>query len=117
MGEIIGYARVSSVGQRHEGQVERLKEAGATKVFAEKVSGLDKERPELARCLEYLREGDTLLITKLDRLARSTSHLHQIVEDLTAKGVGFKVLDDASLDTTTRTGKVGLRHPCVYRGV
>ena len=106
MGEIIGYARVSSVGQRHEGQVERLKEAGATKVFAEKVSGLDKERPELARCLEYLREGDTLLITKLDRLARSTSHLHQIVEDLTAKGVGFKVLDDASLDTTTRTGKL-----------
>jgi len=106
MGEIIGYARVSSVGQRHEGQVERLKEAGATKVFAEKVSGLDKERPELARCLEYLREGDTLLITKLDRLARSTSHLHQIVEDLTAKGVGFKVLDDSSLDTTTRTGKL-----------
>jgi DNA invertase Pin-like site-specific DNA recombinase len=106
MGEIIGYARVSSVGQRHEGQVERLKEAGASKVFAEKVSGLDKERPELARCLEYLREGDTLLITKLDRLARSTSHLHQIVEDLTAKGVGFKVLDDASLDTTTRTGKL-----------
>ena len=106
MGEIIGYARVSSVGQRHEGQVERLKEAGATKVFAEKVSGLDKERPELARCLEYLREGDTLLITKLDRLARSTSHLHQIVEGLTAKGVGFKVLDDVSLDTTTRTGKL-----------
>lgn len=106
MGEIVGYARVSSQGQDHETQVERLRAAGATKVFAEKRTGLDNERPELARCLDYLREGDTLLITKLDRLARSTSHLHQIVEGLNGKGVGFKVLDDPTLDTTTRTGKL-----------
>ena len=106
MGEIVGYARVSSVGQEYRLQTARLKEAGATKLFAEKKSGLDNERPQLKGCLEYLREGDTLIITKLDRLARSTSHLHQIVEALIAKGVGFKVLDDPTLDTTTRTGKL-----------
>lgn len=105
-GKIIGYARVSSTGQDYDTQVERLKAAGATKVFNEKQSGLDRERPELARCLEYVREGDTLVVTKLDRLARSAGHLHEIVEGLNAKGVGFKVLDDASLDTTTRTGKL-----------
>ncbi|QPC90010.1 recombinase family protein [Mesorhizobium sp. INR15] len=105
-GKMIGYARVSSTGQDFDTQVEKLKAAGVTKVFNEKLSGLDRERPELAKCLDYAREGDTLVVTKLDRLARSASHLHQIVEGLTAKGVGFRVLDDASLDTTTRTGKL-----------
>ena len=61
-------------------------------MFSEKQSGLDKERPELARCLEYVREGDVLVVTKLDRLARSAGHLHHIVETLDRKGVGFKVL-------------------------
>jgi DNA invertase Pin-like site-specific DNA recombinase len=106
MGKIVGYARVSSVGQQHETQIERLNAAGATKIFAEKRSGLDDKRPELTKCLDYLREGDTLIITKLDRLARSTSHLHQIVEGLIEKEVGFKVLDDPTLDTTTRTGRL-----------
>lgn len=106
MGTIVGYARVSSAGQDYEAQVEKLTAAGAAKIFSEKQSGLDKDRPELARCLEWVREGDTLLITKLDRLARSAVHLHQIAEELDRKGVGFKVLDDASLDTTTRTGKL-----------
>ncbi|MBZ9742359.1 recombinase family protein [Mesorhizobium sp. CO1-1-4] len=105
-GKVIGYARVSSTGQDYDTQVERLKAAGATKVFNEKQSGLDRERPELAKCLDYVREGDTLVVTKLDRLARSAGHLHEIVEGLSAKGVGFRVLDDASLDTTTRTGKL-----------
>ncbi|RVG94504.1 recombinase family protein [Sinorhizobium meliloti] len=103
---IIGYARVSSTGQDHSSQVERLQAAGAEKVFHEKQSGLDRERPELARALEFAREGDVLIITKLDRLARSAAHLHEIVEALDKKGVGFRVLDDASLDTTTRTGKL-----------
>lgn len=103
---IIGYARVSSVGQDHATQIERLQAAGAEKVFQEKQSGLDRDRPELARALEFAREGDVLIITKLDRLARSAAHLHEIVELLDRKGVGFKVLDDASLDTTTRTGKL-----------
>ncbi|MDX0283607.1 recombinase family protein [Sinorhizobium meliloti] len=103
---IIGYARVSSTGQDHTTQIERLKAAGAEKVFEEKLSGLDRERPELARALEFAREGDVLVVTKLDRLARSAAHLHEITETLDRKGVGFKVLDDASLDTTTRTGKL-----------
>jgi DNA invertase Pin-like site-specific DNA recombinase len=103
---IIGYARVSSTGQDHTTQIERLQAAGADKVFQEKLSGLDRDRPELAKALEFAREGDVLVITKLDRLARSAAHLHQIVEVLDKKGVGFKVLDDATLDTTTRTGKL-----------
>lgn len=103
---IVGYARVSSTGQNYETQVEKLKAAGATKLFTEKQSGLDRDRSELAKCLDYVRDGDTLLITKLDRLARSAAHLHQIIEGLNTKGVGFKVLDDASLDTTSRTGRL-----------
>ncbi|WP_429095653.1 recombinase family protein [Aminobacter sp. BE322] len=103
---IVGYARVSSVGQGYETQVERLKAEGCEKVFSEKKSGLDNERPTLAKALEFVREGDVLVITKLDRLARSASHLHQIVDGLVAKGVGFKVLDDSGIDTTTRSGKL-----------
>lgn len=106
MGEVIGYCRVSSRSQDYQTQIDRLTAAGATKVFKEKMSGLDDDRPELARCLEYVREGDMLVITKLDRLARSTLHLHKIADELERKGVSFKVLDDASLDTTTRTGKL-----------
>jgi DNA invertase Pin-like site-specific DNA recombinase len=102
----VGYARVSTTQQDHSTQVERLAAAGADKVFTEKRSGLDSRRPELERCLEYAREGDTLLVTKLDRLARSTSDLYRIVRSLSDKGVGFKVLDDAAVDTTTRTGKL-----------
>lgn len=103
---IIGYARVSSAGQDHATQVERLQQAGAEKVFSEKQSGLDKDRPKLEEALRFVREGDVVLVTKLDRLARSASHLHQIVETLNAKSVGFRVIDDPSLDTTTRTGKL-----------
>ena len=102
----VGYARVSTGQQDHAAQVERLQTAGAHKVFAEKRSGLDVDRPELLRCLDYVREGDLLLVTKLDRLARSTADLYKIVTGLEAKGVAFKVLDDAAVDTTTRTGKL-----------
>lgn len=103
---IVGYARVSTGQQDHTTQVERLTAAGADKVFSEKRSGLDGGRPELARCLEYVRDGDTLIVTKLDRLARSTADLYRIVTSLADKGVGFKVLDDTQVDTTTRTGKL-----------
>jgi len=72
----------------------------------EKRSGLDDDRPELRRCLDYLREGDTLVITKIDRLARSTSDLYCIVSRLADNGVEFKVIDDPSIDTTSRTGKL-----------
>ncbi|MDL2410107.1 recombinase family protein [Rhizobium calliandrae] len=97
---------VIGVGQDYEGQVERLKRAGATKIFQEKRSGVDLAREELKKCLEYVREDDTLLVTKLDRLARSTADLYAIVTKLEGKGVAFKVLDDAAVDTTSRTGKL-----------
>lgn len=106
MGAVVAYARVSTGQQDHQAQLDRLKAAGATKVFAEKRSGLDGNRPQLAECLRYVREGDTLIVTKLDRLARSTADLYRIVTELSDKGVGFKVLDDAAVDTTSRTGKL-----------
>jgi DNA invertase Pin-like site-specific DNA recombinase len=106
MGSVVAYARVSSTQQDYQSQVDRLKAAGATKVFAEKQSGLDGTRPELAECLRYVREGDTLIVTKLDRLARSTADLYRIVTELTDRGVAFRVLDDAAVDTSSRTGKL-----------
>jgi DNA invertase Pin-like site-specific DNA recombinase len=71
-----------------------------------KRSGVDAGRPELKRCLDYLREGDTLLVTKLDRLARSTSDLYRIVSQLAGKGVEVRVIDDPAIDTSSRTGKL-----------
>jgi DNA invertase Pin-like site-specific DNA recombinase len=100
----VGYARVSSLGQDLTVQLEKL--AGCDKVFKEKRSGVDARRPALKACLEYLREGDTLLVTKLDRLARSTPDLYRIVSDLAERGIAFKVIDDPSIDTTSRTGKL-----------
>ena len=93
----VGYARVSSTGQDLAVQLEKLENAGCDKVFKEKRSGVDAGRPELKRCLEYLREGDTLLVTKIDRLARSTSDLYRIVSQLADKGV-WGVEDDAPFD-------------------
>ena len=84
----VGYARVSSTGQDLSVQLEKL--GGCDKVFKEKRSGVDTGRPELKRCLEYLREGDTLLVTKIDRLARSTSDLYRIISELTEKGAAFR---------------------------
>jgi DNA invertase Pin-like site-specific DNA recombinase len=101
---VVGYARVSSVGQSLDVQLEKLK--GCDKVFREKRSGVDTGRPALKQCLEFLRDGDALLVTKIDRLARSTSDLYRIVSELGDKGVSFKVLDDPSIDTKSRTGKL-----------
>jgi len=89
-------------------QLEKLDDAGCDKVFKEKRSGVDAGRPELKRCLDYLREGDVLLVTKIDRLARSTSDLYRIISLLAEKGAAFKVTDDPSIDTTSRTGKLVL---------
>src|SRR4026208_2132856 len=100
----VGYARVSSLGQDVTVQLGKLSDCD--KLFKEKRSGVDAGRPALNACLEYLREGDTLVVTKLDRLARSTSDLYRIVSDLTRRGVEFKVLDDPSIDTSSRTGKL-----------
>lgn len=101
----IGYARVSSVGQSLEVQQDKLNEYGCTKIYREKRSGTTANRPQLKQCLDYVRDGDVLVITKLDRLARSTLDLHKIVEQLNSKNVGFKVLDQ-SIDTTTKEGRL-----------
>ena len=108
MAEVVGYARVSSTGQDLTTQLEKLGGAGCMpeNIFKEKRSGTDRGRPELQRCLGYVRRGDTLLVSKLDRLARSTVDLYNIVAQLQAKGVEFKVIDDPSIDTTSRTGKL-----------
>jgi len=102
---LVGYARVSSTGQSLDVQVDKLKKNQCDKIYQEKKSGLTANRPELKKCLDYVRDGDVLIITKLDRLARSTVDLHNILEQLNQKGVGFRVLDQ-SIDTTSPTGKL-----------
>lgn len=102
---VIGYARVSSRGQSLEIQQDKL--SHCEKIFQEKCTGTTDHRLELRACLDYLREGDTLVITKLDRLARSTLHLCTIVDKLQKKGVELKVLDQ-NIDTTTSTGRLML---------
>ena len=107
MSQIIGYARVSTTDQSLETQIEKLQSAGAERVFQEKVSGVKKNRPALKELLDYVREGDVVVITKLDRIARSTKHLLEIVESLQSKGVEFKALN-INFDTSTSTGKLML---------
>jgi len=102
---VIGYARVSSIGQSLEIQIDNLSKYGCEKIYKEKRSGTTAQRPEMKACLDYVRSGDVLVITKLDRLARSIFHLHKIVNDLNIKDVGFKVLDQ-SFDTTTKDGRL-----------
>lgn len=106
MSHTIGYARVSSVGQSLDVQLEKLVKAGCTKVYQEKRSGRQYEnRPELQRCLEFAREGDILVISRLDRLARSVLDLAKIADLLHRKGVALRVLDQ-SIDTTTSEGRL-----------
>lgn len=103
---VVGYARVSSVGQSLELQIEKLKAYGCTKIYTEKKSGMDQKRPELLKCLDYVRDGDdTLVVTKLDRIARSSLHLGKITEELQDKQVNFVVLDQ-NIDTTTSYGRL-----------
>ncbi|MEI3806630.1 recombinase family protein [Agrobacterium sp. CCNWLW32] len=105
---LIGYARVSSVGQSLEVQRDRLLNAGVEPdhLFEEKKSGLDKERPKLKEALRFARKGDTFLVSRIDRLARSTSDLYRIVGALQKKGVSFKCLDQEEIDTTSKYGKL-----------
>ena len=104
MSEIVGYARVSSSGQSSDIQQDKLKAFGCTRIFAEKRSGRQADsRPELQACLAFLRDGDTLVITKLDRMARSVLDLAKIADLLKKKGVALKVLDQA-IDTGTSEG-------------
>jgi DNA invertase Pin-like site-specific DNA recombinase len=103
---LIGYARVSSVGQSLEVQRDKLQHCD--KIFEEKKSAASGKRPltpRLDACLEYVREGDTLVVTRLDRLARSTLHLCQIADELARKGVHLQVLDQ-HIDTSDATGRL-----------
>ena len=99
----VGYARVSSVGQSLDVQLDKL--SGCDKIFTEKKSGVDVKREKLVACLQYIREGDTLVITRLDRLARSTLNLCQIAEQLQRKRVNLAVLDQ-NIDTADATGRL-----------
>src|SRR5213080_1858042 len=99
----VGYARVSSVGQSLEVQLDKLKHCD--KIYQEKKSGASSKRPRLKACLEYIREGDTLVVTRLDRLARSTLHLCQIAADLERKQVNLQVLDQ-NINTNDATGRL-----------
>ena len=100
---LVGYARVSSV----EIQLDQLKAAGCEKLFSEKRSGTTTAgRDALADALEFVREGDVLVVTRLDRLARSITDLRQIIDRLAAKGVSFRCLQQGAIDTSRSDGKL-----------
>src|SRR5262249_727943 len=102
---IIGYARVSTDGQTLDAQQASLKAAGADKVFAEKVCGAKTDRRQLARAIAALGQGDVLLVTRLDRLARSMRDLLNVMASVSDKGAGFRSLADP-IDTTSPHGKL-----------
>jgi DNA invertase Pin-like site-specific DNA recombinase len=101
----VGYARVSSTGQSLEIQLDKLQNHGCDMIFKEKVSGVFNERKELSECLKYVRKGDQLVISRLDRMARSSLHLGKIVELLKSKEVNLVVLDQY-IDTSTAQGRL-----------
>ena len=100
---LVGYARVSSIGQSLDVQLDKLKDC--RKIFQEKKSAAGGKRPQLAACLEYVREGDSLVVTRLDRLARSTLHLCQIADELKRKQVELQVIDQ-NINTADATGRL-----------
>lgn len=103
---IYGYARVSTGSQSAEAQVAALTAAGAEKVFQESRTGENRDRKELAKALKVLGDGDVLLVTRLDRLARSSRDLLNIVHEIGQSGAGFRSLADAWADTTTPHGRL-----------
>lgn len=102
----LGYARVSTEAQDFENQRELLKLAGCSRIFAEKVSGARRQRPELERLLDHLRAGDLVVVTRLDRLARSTRDLLDVAERIQEAGAGLKSLAEPWADTTTPAGRM-----------
>ncbi len=102
---IIGYARVSTDDQSLDSQTDALSDAGVGKIFADRISGSKRARPELDRMLDQLRNGDVVTVTKYDRLARSMKDLLEIVEAIRARGAGFRSLAE-DIDTTTPAGRL-----------
>ena len=105
---IYGYARVSTDGQSVDAQIKQLCAAGAEKVFKETASGAKTDRAQLRRVLTQLAKGDVLMVTRLDRLARSTRDLLNTQATITGKGAGFRSLNDTWADTTTADGRLML---------
>jgi DNA invertase Pin-like site-specific DNA recombinase len=102
---LVGYARVSTQDQKPALQCDALKAAGCEKIFEEKASGAQRERPQLMAALAFMRDGDTLVVWKLDRLARSIRQLIETVEALEERGIGLRSITEA-IDTTTSGGKL-----------
>src|SRR3569833_1063888 len=105
---IYGYARVSTDGQSVEAQVRQLTKAGCARVFRETASGVKTDRPQLRRALNRLEADDVLMVTRLDRLARSTRDLLNTLAAIADKKAGFRSLGDAWADTTTAHGRLML---------
>ena len=105
---LFGYARVSTRDQDLAAQDAELRAAGCAKVFKEKVSGAKTDRPELAKVIGRLEPGDVLVVTRLDRLARSTRDLLNVIAAVSERGAGFKSLKDTWADTTTAHGRLML---------
>ncbi|MEV6696210.1 recombinase family protein [Streptomyces sp. NPDC051453] len=105
VGALIGYARVSTKGQKLDRQIAALEAAGCERIFSDKKSGKDTEREELWKALDYLRPNDTLVVPSLDRLGRSIQDLIAVVAGLRKRGIGFRSLHEA-LDTTTPGGRL-----------
>src|SRR3954471_23203592 len=104
-GMLLGYARVSTIDQNLALQRDALTEAGCQKIFTEQLSGAVTDRPALHEALVFARSGDTLIVWKLDRLARSMKQLIETIEELRQRGIGFRSLTEA-LDTTTAQGRL-----------
>ncbi len=102
---LVGYARVSTIDQNLDMQIDELKKAGCEKIFSDVASGAKVERIELQKAFEQIRKGDILVVWKLDRLGRSLKHLIQAVSELNERGIGFKSLKE-SIDTTTNGGRL-----------
>jgi len=111
---IVGYARVSTEDQSLDVQVGQLKAAGCEKIFSEKASGSKSDREQLNALLDYVREGDTVICCKMDRIARSTKHLLDIVDELRNQKIAFRVLN-INLDTTTPDWKANAHNAWRHR--
>jgi DNA invertase Pin-like site-specific DNA recombinase len=107
VGQLIGYARVSTASQDLALQRDALERAGCDRIYDDTGSGSVRHRPELDACLDYLRAGDTLVVWRLDRLGRSLRHLIETIGDLEQREVGFRSLTEG-LDTTTAAGRLTL---------
>jgi DNA invertase Pin-like site-specific DNA recombinase len=108
MSKLVGYARVSTIAQDLQSQLDALQKIGCHKeqIFVDKISGVKENRPGLDKCLSILEKGDTLIVWRLDRLGRSMHHLIALIEELRQKGVGFKSICDGHIDTTIASGEL-----------